>query len=253
MKKIFLSIIILLLLASKASAAIAVVHFNSGRDGANPTTNTFTLTVTSTGSGNLLIVSIIIFDAAHRTVSSVTDGTNNFTQFPSAAVVTSSGVLDGVTQDIWYLSSSASGKTSIILTLSGNTSFKEMAFWEVSGFTTVATDGAANASNKAGVGTTNTGGTVTTTSTTGFIVASCGEANAIVTNPKTGNEFTSGGGIEGTDGHVSLISTTAVAHTPEWTSNTSGSTFDTTMGAFKESSGGTPAPPKALMLRGVGF
>jgi hypothetical protein len=217
--------------------AISVLHFNSGRDGANPGTNTFALTVTSTTANKLLVVSIILFDAAHRTLSGVSDGTNAFIQFPGASLVTSSGLLDGVTHDVWYLppASNSGGKTTITLTSSGATSFKEMAYWEVDGFTTPSPDGnAATAANKAGVGTTDTGETVTTTSLVGFIVASCGEANAVVTNPKAGNEFTSSGGIEGTDGHVSLISTTATAHFPEWVSNTSGSTFCTVTAAFKE-------------------
>lgn len=200
---------------------------------------TVAVTVTSTAVGALLVV--CTGNNGTRTVVSVTDnatgGSNTYVQASGAAGTT------GVDQtDVWYcLSAAHAGATTVTVTFSGvaGTFNKEAWVFEVSGFTSAAFDLAANVTNGTGVASTDTGASVTTTSTTGFLVGVITTSFTIAANPKAGNEFTSGGDISATsDAACSLISSTATAHQPVWTDGTATASFCSSTAAFKEASGG---------------
>lgn len=201
--------------------------------------NQVAVTVTSTGAGNLLVV--LTKSGGGYATTAVSDGTNSFTQFPGAAVT----FTGGDASDCWYLKSSASGKTTITITVAtSDTNSKDGWVWEVSGFTNPLTDVTGAVTNGTGSGTTLTGAAVTTHETTGFAVAMCDCNSGQVAaggNPKSGNEFSAGGDIASSgEGGVSLISTTAASHQPVWTGTVSGDTFGAITAAFKE--GAVPNP-----------
>ena len=202
--------------------ALAVVQHKFGSTNANQ--NTVAVTVTSTGGGNLLVAGT--YNNGTMTVSGVSDGTNNFTQFAGAQIANSNRIAD-----CWYLSISTSGKTTITATFSvTNTSRKIAWVWEVSGFSVPTTDGVAGTT---GTAQNPTGASLTTKAVSGFLAAVCGYANTISTNPAAGNEFTSGGDIADGNGGCSLISSSATAHQPAWSGDQS-SAFTTFTAAFKE-------------------
>jgi hypothetical protein len=207
---------------------LVLVQHKVAASGAN--SNQITITVTSTGAGRLLVVGT--GNNGGRTVTGVSDGTNNFTRATNAAAGTGS-----LRTDIWYLLNSSSGKTTITVTYSGTagTFLKIGNVWEVSGFTAAAFD-TANNINGVGSGTTDTGATVTTTAAKGFVVGEIITPASIAQNPKAGNEFTAGGDISpsGNDGAgASLISGTAASHTPVWLDLASGRNFMSSTAAFK--------------------
>jgi hypothetical protein len=208
------------------------------------------VTVTSTGTNNLLVVGA--YDGGTRTITGVSDGTNNFTQATSAADAQSNQA-----SDVWYLLKSTSGTTTITVTYSGSVgaSFeKDVNFWEVSGFTNAAFDVANNLGGVgAGVGTTDTGASVTTATTNGFVVGQIGTAAAITQNPKTGNEFTAGGDNGNSSAGASLISITQASHTPVWLDSASGRILVSSTAAFKEGTASTTVTPNlTLAFLGVG-
>lgn len=206
-----------------------LVQHLAKRETANQATNV--LTVTSTGAGNLLVM-LTHHALTTTTVSGVSDGTTAFTQFAGAALTgpSSNGRLE-----CWYLLSSNSGKTTMTTTFSTTDTFnKDVWFFEVSGLTSPATDGSNGNATVTASGFVMTGTAVTTTSTSGFVLGLMVPNNNVVLNPNTGNEFTSGGDNLNGNGSVSLLSTTAASHTPEWTTDTSGDTPNTTITvAFK--------------------
>lgn len=221
---------------------ITVTQHKSGHSTASATT--VTVTTTSTGSGKLLVVAAC--NAGTRTVaaSGVTDNIGNtYTQATNAAANANSSVDNS---DIWYCLSATSGVTTITITFTGSagTFVKDAEAWEVSGFTSAAFDLAGHTNDNADGGDNVTDGTsVTTTSTTGFIVGAIKvPAGSVVdVNPNTGNEFTSGGDIaSGTDSaFCSFISSTAAAHKPQWHHGNSFINSATSTAAFKEAGADT--------------
>jgi hypothetical protein len=211
--------------------------------------NTIAVTVNSTRAGSLLVVGT--GNGNNLTITSVTDNFGNpYTQATGAEFVV--GTVRG---DVWYSLKANSGVILVTVTYNGaaGTYGKEVWFWEVAGFTTAAFDGAAQASNKAGVGTTNTGAALTTTGTTGFVVGLDEVAvGPVSANPQGGNEFVAGGDLSTfNDAGCSLISTTAASHTPVWTNTTSGDTFGTATVAFKETAAAPPSSPIADLSSGI--
>jgi hypothetical protein len=214
---------------------IAVVQHKVAHGTAGSTTQA--VTVTATGAGNLLIAWVSGGDST-VTPTGVSDGTNSFTKFTGAAFSNPSG--PSWESDLYYLLSSTSGKTTITGTWNGTGGGKTILVWEVSGFTSPVTDGAsAQATQQTGVLTTDTGPALTTTGSTGFVVAGTLVTNSIIANPKVGNAFTDGGDIASSgDAGCSLISSGASTYTPEWTDASSGDAFQAFTAAFKESGGG---------------
>lgn len=221
--------------------ALSVVQHKLANSAANSTT--LDITVTSTGAGNLLVCGAS--NQGTRTVTGISGG-GTWVQFPSAEITVS-----GRETDIWYVVSSSSGVTTVTITYSGaaGTFSKTGEVWEVSGFTTAAEDGANTTSGNT-AGGTMTGAAVVTTSTNGFVVGINGNAatGTIDQNPAAGNEFTSGGDSVDRFGAVSLISSTAVSHTPAW-HVTADVAFVASTAAFKE--GGPPPTPAGLPQIGV--
>lgn len=235
--------------------AWSVVQVKSGAslsNAGNPATQS--VTMTSTGSGNLLVAFIACSDK-NKTVNSVSDGTNSFTQFPSATFnsVTTNPV-DWMA-DCWYLLSSTSGKTSITVTFSGGVvanGVTEIFCYEITGVTTPARDGTSNQSTaQTGSGTTDTGPSFTTAGASdgiaiGYIVVN----DAVSVNPKAGNAFTSSGLIDGvtSDAVCSLLRPSNTSQTPVWTDAGSAQSYQSMLVAFKETGGAaaTPITPTEL-------
>jgi hypothetical protein len=224
--------------------ALTLAQHKFADAGASPTQ---TVTVTSTTAGSLLVV--CEGNGSSRTVTGVTDGGDTFTQATSAAG--SNGV---DFSDAWYCLSGAGGKTSVVVTLSGNAAECFVEVFEVTGFSTASFDLANNIAGAASANTA-TGAAVTTTSTTGFVGAIEYSSNiGISANPKAGNEFTSGGDITGNNNAAcSLISSTAASHTPVWTSVQATGAFVSTTVAFKEAGGGVSGASTRMLLLGVGI
>lgn len=207
-----MKLLIFLLISSVYAATTVVQHKQNG-----VTTNgvTVPITVTSTGAGNLLVVGTV--NNSSRNVTGVSDGTNNFTQATNAKGTSAAA---GTFTDIWYLLSSQASKVTITITFSGaaGTFKKEGFFWEVSGLSNPTFDLANHTTNATDSAGTTTGASITTTGTSEFAVGAYGSDNGVSQNPKTGNEFTSGGDI-GTFGEMagnSLITSVVGAHQPVW-------------------------------------
>jgi len=228
--------------------AVALVqHKVQGVNDAGATT--VAVTVTATGNGNLLVALTACNNKA-LTVTGVSDGTNAFTQFPSAAF-NSGAAIQSWAGDCWYLPNSTTGKTTITATFSGSATIREIFVFEVSGFILLARDGVAtNATTQTGAGTDDAGPAFVTTSVKGFVIGFVIVNNVISVNPKAGNAFTSGGDIDATlgDAACSLISVTASSKQPVWTDGGSGQVYQAMTVAFKEGGGGTSGPYRDLRL-----
>lgn len=256
MRRVILALVACVCLSTPASAAVAVVQHVFLKQGSG-TPSSLVATVASTGAGNLIIAAVTTFNTPAHNPTGVTDGTTSFTQFTSARVI-GTGVFAGAVDDVYYLPSSNSGKTTITLNVGTATQFLEIEVWEVSGIATVAEDGTQNLGVGGGtcVLTDCTGAPITTTGASGFIVAHVGTNAGSVTggNPKTGNAFASGGDANG-DGFVSLITVATGTYTPVWTTNTSGDQVTSATTAFKDSAGGgggSTKPCGSRALLGVG-
>src|SRR5260221_1950926 len=159
---------------------------------------TVAITVASTSAGNLGVVGAM--NTGTLTVTGVADnaagGSSVYTQVPSA---TFNGTANDK-GDVWVCTSLKAGVTTVTITFSiADTSIKDGFFCEVSGLTSPVTDGVSVLSAQTGAGdSTDTGAAVTTTVTDGFIFAAIVTSNSITQNPKTGNEFTSGGAVQPT-------------------------------------------------------
>lgn len=226
--------------------AITLVQHKVNSTSANQAT--VAVTVTSTTAGNPLIVGAA--NGASMTVTGVTDnkagGTNIYTQATSAAASQGGG-----RTDVWYCLNPGGGVTSVTVTFSvSDTNVKDGWVFEVSGFSAAAFDLANHLNNGTGVGTTDTGVSVTTTSATGFVVGVIAVGTAIVTNPASGNEFTAGGDIAAGSSNAacSLISTTAAGHQPAWTDSNTNAAFCASTAAFKE---GSSLPLGSLAVTGL--
>src|SRR6267154_3686023 len=215
---------------------------------------TVAITVSSTGAGNLGVVGA--GNTGTLTVSGVADnaagGSSIYTQVPGA---TFNGTANDK-GDVWACTSLKAGATTVTITYSAaDTSIKDGWFYEVSGLTSPVTDGINALSAQTGAGdSSDTGAPVTTTATDGFIFALIITSNSITQNTKTGNEFTSGGDIQPTTGNAvcTLISTTAVTHTPVWLDNAAGATFGAATVAFKAGGTGFPGLLSVPVTLGLG-
>jgi hypothetical protein len=109
---------------------MAIVLVQHKANFATDSGDTLAVTVDPTGSGNLLIAMAGGYGNG-ATVTGVSDGTNNFSQVGSARATFGSGQH---WTDVWILTPSASGKTSITLTITGSGNrTKYLWVFEVSG------------------------------------------------------------------------------------------------------------------------
>jgi hypothetical protein len=169
---------------------------------------TATVTVTSTGAGNLLVVGTSNLD--NRTVSSVSDGTNAFTQ----ATGSPSNGGGNTHTDVWYLTSSTAGKTTITVTFNGTSTTKGIWFWEVAG-TNIAFDNATH-NGASTVGAIDTG-TAITTANTGFVIGVIGSNGSVTNSPATTNAQFTNGAINGSGKSAACWVLAPVGtYTPSW-------------------------------------
>lgn len=211
--------------------AITLVQHKS-----NSSASGTTLAVTiAANSANNLIVVVAGGGSATITVTGVSDnatgGSNTYVQAASARATATGHMID-----CWYVLSAAhAGATTVTVTFSSSISGDAFVM-EVSGFTTAALDVVGTVNNGVQSGGQATGASVTTTSTTGFIIAGDITNAGVTANPHAGNEFTSGGDVDGnSNAACSKISSTAAAHQPVW--DDTGTVFVSNTVAFKESSG----------------
>lgn len=214
--------------------AIAVVQHTSNSSVASATT--VAVTISATAANSLVVVGCSAWDVT-RTVSSVSDGTNTYTQATGAASV--GFVAGGV--DFWYFLKVGSGITTVTITFSGaaGTFDKQGIVWEVSGFVNAAFN-LAGVVQTSGSGTTDTGASVTT-SLPGFAAGLIGvqtTEGSIVANPQGGNSFTSGGDITSSlhAAGCSKILSSGGAQQPVWTDGFSSHNFNASTVTFKEPS-----------------
>lgn len=198
---------------------------------------TASVTVTSTGAGNLLIVAAANLD--NRTVTGVSDGTSAFTQATSAAG--NSGGQNGRT-DIWYLTSSNSGKTSVTVTFSGNSTTKQLYFWEVSG-SGLAFQTANNTQNQT-IAAVSSGAAVTSTAVgiiVGAMVTGSGSTGVITTSPDaTNTQFTNGTVGNSGKSAAQWVLGPVATYTPTYTLTGSGPATGSSTAVFTAT--GTTAP-----------
>jgi hypothetical protein len=247
MTKSVILVTFLLFVALPVSASLTEVQHKKNFSAANATT--VAVTIAANSAGNLIAVGTD--NNSSRTVIGVADnatgGSNTYVQATSAL-----GTNGGDSVDVWYVLSAAhAGATTVTVTFSGaaGTFSKNAWVMEVSGFITAGFDLANNVTNGTGSGTDDNGASVTTTSTTGFVIGVMATGGTITGNPKTGNEFTAGGDISGGNAACSLISSTAAAHKPVWTDTGSNQTNAGSTAAFKETSGAAlPGVNKRLKL-----
>ena len=216
--------------------AITVTQHKSGTSVVSATT--VAVTVTALGAGHLIVVGCS--NGGTRTVVSVSDGTNTYTQGASCAANANTAADN---TDLWYCLVSASGPTTVTVTFSGaaGTFSKQAEVWEVAGFTSPVVDVHNIVNNTQQTNGDDVGASVTTTATAGFVagIVRTATSGSISANPKAANEFTSGGDIPETHvGAVSLISATAAAHQPVWSDGNSFINYCASTIAFKEGSSG---------------
>jgi hypothetical protein len=216
---------------------------------------TVAVTIAASTAGNHIIVGA--GNNGGLTVTGVTDnatgGSNVYSQIAGAQSDRDGGA--GGKGDVWAsLSTPRGGATTVTITFSSATTNVKVGFVdEVSGLVGASLDVAAVV-NQQTTGTTDSGASVTTSSTDGFVFGLCITGNGITANPAAGNEFTAGGDIESVISlwaACSLISTTAAAHQPKWT-DTAGQNFCASTVAFKAAAGGSGLGIGPFQIHGVG-
>jgi|GEM_PF-3063070 hypothetical protein len=219
--RIFL-ISILFLFPSSAWAALSVVQLVVNADLGDAS---FATTIAATGSGNLIVVAITGGVGA-QPVTSVTDGTNSFREYPGFY-----GTGSTYFTDVWYLPYSTSGKTSITVNLSSGATGHHtcVGIWEVSGFINPYPDGEGSVYDVAS-GATDTGASVTTTSNSDFIASQLHSSDSYgqqSTNFTTSQASDSDGVTDS-----ALITSSQGTYAPTWPDNPT-NTFTSMTAAFK--------------------
>lgn len=207
-----LIILIFLLLTSDSWGAITLVQ------NATHTCSLVTscsVTVSSTGSGN----SLIMRATGAINITSVSDGTSNFTKIPYNA------------GNYWFLPKSNSGKTS--MTVSYNTTVSpDLMFWEVSGFNYITPETFINQTGGSVSGGSATCNSITTLNAKDFIIAfNAGDGGATGT---TGSFTFDQEDVDG-NGYAHLITSSAGTNNAVFTN--SGTTFSCFEIAFKDNGG----------------
>jgi hypothetical protein len=125
----FFPFLLLCVLLSCSQVALAQTTEQSIVGTSTASSTSLTVSVSATGSANLLVVAAA--NNGTRTVTSISDGTSNFTKINASASCTGSSCLE-----FWYLPKSNGGKTSVTITYSGaaGTFTKTGLFWEASGY-----------------------------------------------------------------------------------------------------------------------
>jgi hypothetical protein len=244
-----------LMCAAPASAAVTIVQHKA--NSSSTSASTLTVTIAANSAGSLIVVGAGAGNnTTQRTISSVADnatgGSNTYTCDANSQGSSTSGTLKIATKVCYCLSAAHAGATTITITYSGSATYRDAVVWEVSGFTTAGFDTSAGTTNAVGVGTTDTGASVTTSGASGFVVGFIDTGGWVTVNPKSGNEFTAGGDITSNNSAgCSLISASAAAHQPVWTDGNSAYNFAASTLAIKETHASSSCTP-TLTLSGVG-
>lgn len=196
------------------------------------TGSTVTCALTATGAGRNIIVGAVATTSgvSALSVSSVTDNQGNVYSPASG----SRGVYEYVEVEVWHALNAVAGVTSLTVTFSGTPGYyRECFVFEVAGAVTF--DTAAKVDSGTCVANVCTGASITTATTTGFVLGIVG-ADPVDQNPLAGNEFVSGGdiGLNGSSAAASLVSSTAAPHRPAWHSDRDGQHFASSTVAYKQ-------------------
>lgn len=208
--------------------AIAVVQHVGNSTAVS--SNTCISTIVSS-TNNVLIIAVMK-NGSSDSVTSVTDN-----QLNTYVQATSAKRTNIATVDIWYCLNATAGVTTITTNWGIiDTVTRSNEVWEISGIITPAFDLANNA-GATGAANVITGASVTTTGTSGIIVANLVVFSGTVTvNPAAGNTFTDGGDINNGNivGNVSKISSSASAQNAAWGTSAAAATNINSVAAFKE-------------------
>jgi hypothetical protein len=230
-------IVVLIALSAPCFGAIAIiqhVHSTSIDKG-----STVTCQLSSTGAGRNIIVGAAVTGQFGVGVVSVTDNQGNiYTQAPG-----SRGSMGSYVSEIWHSLGTVAGVTNVSVAffvppppVPETDGYNKMCFaYEVSGAVTF--DTAAKLSSQLCVGNLCTGASVTTATTTGFVLGVIVVVmDPIDQSPNAGNEFTSGGEIDsmGVGAAASLISSTAASHQPVWHISAVPEAFCTSTAAYRQ-------------------
>jgi hypothetical protein len=215
-----------------AAGAVSIIQHTTGYS-TDHTGSTVTCALSATGaSRNIIVGSASTTSAASAIfVSGISDNQGNVYQLAS----NSRGVYEYAETEVWHSLGAVGGVTSLTITFSGTPGYYRACFaYEVSG--TLAFDSAAKVDSGTCLANVCTGASVTTATTTGFVLGIV-LTDPIDQNPKTGNEFTSGGDIDGLRGYgaaASLISGTAAAHQPVWHNDRASQHFVSSTAAYRQ-------------------
>lgn len=243
-------LIAFLLIAVCAPAQVVIVRRRAGSSSPGATfteqqhkqndhvgsASSLAVTVTSTTAGQDIIVCVGWAGATTSQISSVADnasgGTNTYTKRATTLGSNASG--NFAVQCADSLNTPRGGATTITITYSGSMSYQTAFVFTVSRTSgTSSFDIGGGTTNATGSTTTANGPSVTTTAT-GYCIAAAVPNNTISASPKAGNEFTSGGDVQGNGpASASLMNSSAASHQPVWTLGTSGDTFAATVSCYK--------------------
>lgn len=185
-----------------------------------------------------------------QTVSSVTDsgGANVYTQFGSGTAHSTTAT-SLIMNDVWYTNNATSGPTSVTVTPNaGSGSDEYVCVYEVSGCATSSVEDGGNVLSDQSTANP-TGPTVTTTTTTGFIVTILDDPHGITGGTTGGftSDFIDGAGANSNGAFSHLITAAAGANGTSWTS--SAGNWASSIAAFKGPGGGASAWGPLIGLR----
>ncbi len=214
-----------------AAGAVSIIQHGHAAT-TDHTGATVTCALTATGAGRNIIVGAVssTSGASAIAVSGVSDNQGNTYQLAPG----SRGVYEYVETEVWHSLGAVGGVTSLTVTFSGTPGYyRECFVFEVAGAVTF--DTAAKVDSGTCVANVCTGASITTATTTGFVLGIVG-ADPVDQNPLAGNEFVSGGdiGLNGSGAAASLVSSTAASHRPAWHSDRDGQHFASSTAAYRQ-------------------
>lgn len=211
-----------------AAGAVSIIQHTTGHSASLGLTVTCALTATGASRNIIVGVASGSSGASNLIVSGITDNQGNAYQLAAG----SRGTYEYAATEVWHSLGAAGGVTSMTVTFSGNPGlYRECFAYEVSG--TLTFDTASKVDSGMCVANVCTGASVTTATTTGFVLAIVA-TDPIDQNPKTGNEFTSGGDIGFGGAAASLISGTAATHQPAWHNDRASQHFVSSTAAYRQ-------------------
>ena len=209
------------------------------KDNAGCTTTTCAVSVTSTGAGHLLVAGFITNGNSAINISSVSAAacTGSWVHCPNCSI----GVSGDGTVDMSYCTNSASGQTSITITLASSSTAEVGVIWEAaSTLGTIALDSGTTPSGTKNdsVACTSCAGVSLTLSGNNDVIVALGAAGGAATGV-TGTGWTNDLSNPSGDGVAHGITSGSQTAPATWTQ--SSGTFVSNAIAFQESGGAAPA------------